>query len=196
MLLFLALQASAQTRMLELQIHDYAGLQPSTLQSFSNYTLGILSSAGVSIQLNICSGANTCEVQSTMARILVLRIVAGSARKMNNVFRSPLGQSYADHTGGTYASVFLEPVQVQAAEADVPWPMVLAYAAAHEVGHLLLGDQAHTQRGLMKAHWDDNDFRDMKQDRLHFIKDQARRLARCCASPWEGTLQAATQKEH
>ena len=112
----------------------------------------------------------------------MLRIVPGRSRQMNNVMRSPLGRSFADQTGGSYASVFLESVQLQAANNDVPWLTVLAYAAGHEIGHLLLGDQAHTPRGLMKAHWDKDDFRDMKQKRLHFTLDQLRQLERCCAS--------------
>jgi hypothetical protein len=58
-----------------------------------------------------------------------------------------------------------------------PWITVLAYAAAHEVGHLLLGDQAHTPQGLMKASWDNQDFGAMTQGGLHFSLEQTRELA-------------------
>jgi hypothetical protein len=70
----------------------------------------------------------------------------------------------------------LAPAQDQAAAVDVSWVIVLSYAAAHEVGHLLLGDHAHTPRGLMKAHWDQNDYRDMNQNRFHFSEEQVREL--------------------
>jgi hypothetical protein len=56
---------------------------------------------------------------------------------------------------------------------------VLAYAAAREVGHLLLGDHAHTSLGLMKALWSKDDFRDMKQNRVDFNSVEARHLAQC-----------------
>ena len=182
MLLLLALRASAQTATVAVQVYDRIGLSPLALQSFVNQTQEIFSEAGLSIHIDICGGASPCVVRSTFARILILRIMPGRSRKMKNALRSPLGQSFADHRGGTYASLFFETVQQQAADMDVPWLTVLSYAAAHEIGHLLLGDQAHTVLGLMKAQWDKNDFVDMKQNRLHFIRDQARLLTRCCAS--------------
>jgi hypothetical protein len=39
---------------------------------------------------------------------------------------------------------------------------------AHEAGDLLLGDLAHTQRGLMREIWDRKDYQAMNQNRLHF----------------------------
>jgi hypothetical protein len=50
--------------------------------------------------------------------------------------------------------------------------IVLAHAAAHEIGHLLLGDEAHTPGGLMKALWNHNDFQAMNQNRFHFTSEQ------------------------
>jgi len=193
MLLWLTLGAGAQTRNPELWVYDHAGLSPAAMQSFVNQTQGIFSEAGVSLPIHICGTGYACEIDTKPAKILVLRIVLGRSHQMNNTLRSPLGQSFADHRGGTYASVFLEPVQQQAADNDVPWPTLLAYAAGHEIGHLLLGDQAHTPRGLMKAHWDKNDFVDLKQDRLHFSKDQAQQLARCCTGL---SLESERREEH
>jgi len=95
---------------------------------------------------------------------------------MKNVRRPPLGQSFADADGGKYASVFLERVQDEALSANVPWVIVLAYATAHEIGHLLLGNQAHTPRGLMKEMWDRKDYEAMNQNYLHFSEEQIRQL--------------------
>jgi hypothetical protein len=115
-----------------------------------------------------------------------VRIVAGNAKEMENARREPLGQSYADHRGGTMASIFLAPARDQAAAANVPWVLVLSYAAAHEVGHLLLGDRAHTSRGLMRAHWDRGDYMAMSQNRLHFTNEQALILADRYGAPATG----------
>ena len=84
--------------------------------------------------------------------------------------------SVAGHDGGTYATVFLKPAEEKASDANLPRTIVLAYAAAHEVGHLLLGDQAHTPQGLMKATWDTNDFQAMAQNDFHFSPEQTREL--------------------
>jgi hypothetical protein len=88
-----------------------------------------------------------------------------------------LGMSIAGHDGGTYGTVFLKPAEEKASEAHLSRNIVLAYAAAHEIGHLLLGDQAHTLRGLMKATWDTNDLEAMAQNNLHFSPEQARELS-------------------
>jgi hypothetical protein len=82
----------------------------------------------------------------------------------------------AGHDGGVYASIFLELAQEEASEANLPPVLVLAYAAAHEVGHLLLGDQTHTARGLMRPRWDTDDFQAMAQNRFCFVPAQIREL--------------------
>jgi hypothetical protein len=51
-----------------------------------------------------------------------------------------------------------------------------AYAAAHEIGHLLLGE-AHSSRGLMKATWGTGNFEAMAQNRFHFSPEQTRELS-------------------
>lgn len=178
LLLVMVCKVSAQTSVVHVQVYDDARLQPSNLQEFVRRTQDILAGAGLSVQVKACtkSPLPTCDIQTVGIRCLVLRVVPGTARKMNNAVWSPLGQSFADGAGGTYASVFLAPAQDQAAAVDVSWVIVLSYAAAHEVGHLLLGDHAHTPRGLMKAHWDKNDYRDMNQNRFHFSDEQVREL--------------------
>jgi len=177
LLLLVSSNAFAQTAV-ELQIYDYAQLKKAELEAFVARTQEILSSAGVSVQVTVCSRTNPelCPVNTAFPKTLILRIAGGSAPKMRDVRRPTLGQSFAERDGGTYAVVFLEQVQQQAAEADIPAVMVLAYTAAHEVGHLLLG-QEHSPRGLMKANWDERDFQAMNQNWLHFSKGELRELA-------------------
>lgn len=138
-----------------------------------------MAAAGLSVQIKLCRGvgAAPCESQTGSTRSLLIRVVAGGSKTKDSVLHPPLGQSMADREGGTYSSLFLERVQDAAAEANVPWDIVLAYAAAHEVGHLLLGSEAHTARGVMKAHWGREDYEAMNQHQLHFIDQQAHQLA-------------------
>jgi hypothetical protein len=175
LVLLLPLNVVAQSPAIILQIYDYAGLQASTLQAFAHRTHDILLETSLSIEINVCT-ATGCDQPPTSSRILVLRVVRSSRSKMNNARQRPLGQSFADRSGGTYALLFLKQVQEEAAEANVPWLTVLAYAAAHEIGHLLLG-QTHSQRGLMKAYWDQRDFQAMNQNWLHFSAEQLKERA-------------------
>ena len=169
---------AAQNTPLQVQVYDYSDLQPSALREFTKLTQDVLINAGLSVQVEVCARRiqGSCAPQTANARRIVVRVVAGAAKRMSNVRRPPLGQSFADSEGGTYASVFVASVQDQATAANVPWVIVLAYAAAHEIGHLLLGNQAHTPRGLMKAHWDRNDYQEINQNHFHFSSEQIQKL--------------------
>jgi hypothetical protein len=170
---------SAQTSAVQVQVYDYADLNPGSLHKALALTQEILAEAGVSVQVKLCRGARAvpCESEPGSTRSLLIRVVAGGSKTKDSVVHRQLGQSIADREGGTYSSVFLERIQDAAAEANVPWDIVLAYAAAHEAGHLLLGSEAHTARGVMKAHWGREDFEAMNQHQFHFIDQQAHDLA-------------------
>jgi hypothetical protein len=106
----------------------------------------------------------------------VIRVVADAGKKMKDVRWEKLGMSVAGRDGGTYATVFLKPAAEKAADANLPRSTVLAYAAVHEIGHLLLGNQAHASQGLMRATWGTGDFEAMAQNRFHFSREQTREL--------------------
>jgi hypothetical protein len=185
LLLLLALAAdakglSAPAAALQVQVYDYTGLSPSALHAFITQTQEILTGAGISVEVDACPrGVSTpCESRRGSFRQVVIRVVARAPRNSNQLRRQHLGQSIATHDGGTYASVFLKLAEEEAAAANLPRILVLSYAAAHEVGHLLLGDEAHTPQGLMKSDWETDDFRVMAQNRFHFSAEQTRELKR------------------
>jgi hypothetical protein len=185
LLLFLALtgepmSVSAQAAALQVQVYDYTGLSPGALRQFITRTQEILTSAGISVEVDACArGVSTaCESRRGSFRQVVIRVVPGAPRKSNDPRWQHLGQSIATHDGGTYASVFLKLAEEKAAETNLPRMLVLSYAAAHEVGHLLLGDEAHTPQGLMKADWETGDFQAMAQNRFRFSPEQTRELKR------------------
>jgi hypothetical protein len=169
-----------QTSSVRVQVYDYANLETATLNHFLSLTKDILSNTGISVRVNLCqgNGAMPCKSAVDARRTLMITILAGDAKHMSNSRGRALGQSSADRNGGTFGSVFLAPIRDEAGAADIPWVIVLSYATAHEVGHLLLGTQAHTSRGLMKANWDRGDYMDMFQKRCHFTQEQALLMVR------------------
>src|SRR5438445_3647949 len=89
--------SSADAATLQVQIYDYADLEPQTLRQFLSWTKRILVSTGMSVQLSLCRGsiAVSCENQTGRLGSLVVRIVAGEAKTTKNVNRPALGQSFA-----------------------------------------------------------------------------------------------------
>jgi hypothetical protein len=171
---------SAQAAALQVQVYDYTGLSPAALHAFITRTQETLTGAGILVEVDACPrGLSTsCESRRGSFRQVVIRVVAEVPRNNREARWQHLGQSIATHDGGTYASVFLNLAEEEAAETNLPRMLILSYAAAHEVGHLLLGDEAHTQQGLMKADWESDEFRAIAQNRFRFSPEQTRELKR------------------
>jgi len=51
------------------------------------------------------------------------------------------------------ASVYLKRIETIAQGSSATRGQVLGHAAAHEIGHLLLGTLEHSPHGIMKADW-------------------------------------------
>lgn len=175
---------SAGAVAVDIEVHDYSGLSEKSLHQVVLSIGRILSGGGVSVQVVGCPAISkaVCDVSVRSAGSLQVRILRQAPTTRTGRRLPVLGQAVVSHHGGTYATVFLDPVQQQAFAAGVPWAVVLAHAAAHEVGHLLLGS-AHTPGGLMRAHWSRSDYQSMNEWACHLDADQARKLASISAGP-------------
>jgi hypothetical protein len=169
---------SAQASAVQVQVYDYTGLSPAALHELTSRTQAILASSGASLEVDACARGNAlCESSSGSSRRVVIRVVPEWGKNKTSASLKKLGMSVAGQNGGDYGTVFFKAAEEMASEANLPPTTVLAYAAAHEVGHLLLGAQAHTSRGLMKATWEGDDFRAMAQNDFYFSPQQARELS-------------------
>ena len=67
----------------------------------------------------------------------------------------PLGYSLVDTAtrSGSLATIYMDRVTWLSEAAGVDSRLVLGRALAHEVGHLLLGTNAHSEDGVMRAVW-------------------------------------------
>lgn len=77
----------------------------------------------------------------------------------------------ADEISGS-AFVFYDRVLRTALEQRQDVARVLAYAMAHEMGHILLPYPAHSPLGIMRAAWDGDDLRDIASGSLAFTAAQ------------------------
>lgn len=190
----LGIDSGAFGATLDVHIYDYANLKPGVLAHFLSITRDVLTSAGIAVEVRLCRGAGPIQDCTTDgSRALTVRIVAGYSILAKNVRREPLGESFADVEGGNLASVFVAPAKEGAAAANVQWLPVLAYAAAHEIGHLLLGARAHTSSGLMKESWNRSDYLALDQGHLHFAPEQVKALTARYGKHDEGSASRSTR---
>jgi hypothetical protein len=98
------------------------------------------------------------------------------SRSKNAMGSTPIGP---DGNPGHVAYVFYDRVEdftryarVRSVMSDIS--QVLAFAIAHELGHLLILDQSHSSTGIMRGSWGLDDFARIATGQLDFIPEQAR----------------------
>jgi hypothetical protein len=74
------------------------------------------------------------------------------------------------------ANVFMNRVTEQAAIGELSVGRMLGHAIAHEIGHLLLGDNSHSPGGIMAAPWTKQDLWHMSKGALLFTHKEVTRM--------------------
>lgn len=164
---FLALVAAASASAAEvdpdmrvvIRTYDSAELPAADLESAVATAASVLEASGLETRWHGCdvalvrAAAHPCatplHVNEIAVRIVRLTTDAGYRGEL------PLGYSLVDTAtrSGALATIYLDRVAWLAQAAGVDARLVLGRALAHEVGHLLLGTNAHSEAGLMRAVW-------------------------------------------
>ena len=145
------------------EVFDHAGVSAETLTRAKSEVCRIYADMGVEV---LWTGAPATNAHGRFVIHLIIRPKASRPRVMGNA----LGDSRG--TGGT-AFVYHERVLHVARARDLEVARVLAYAIAHEIGHLLLAFPSHSIAGIMQADWDGHDCRDMAAGSLAFTPAEA-----------------------
>ena len=105
---------------------------------------------------------------------LVIRVLLEPRTRPSEMF----GVSFLGPDGsGAYADIFLAPIQrLRESVTDISVSATLGAVMAHELGHLLLGSNAHSSQGIMQAHWQSEQLRDVGKGGMQFTPEQARRI--------------------
>jgi len=136
---------------------------------------------GASIQIRWLHGltpGRTAEVRCLCShpepmRVLILHLLeTGRA-----AWPSELGQAFLGEDGqGVMADVFLDRLQQLTEEREIDYARLLAHVVAHELGHLLLGPNAHSVMGLMQARMTGDSLERMEQGNFRFSQEQMRNM--------------------
>jgi hypothetical protein len=104
----------------------------------------------------------------------VLRIIP---RVASSTSAAAFGVAFLAKDGtGRYADVFWQRVQELHENSNVGVAGILGSVMAHEIGHLLLGSNAHSVSGIMRAHWEAAELRRINMGALLFLTDQEVRM--------------------
>jgi hypothetical protein len=172
-------------------------LRPSDFRTAGELAGRVLHAAGIDVSWVQCwSGGQADEAVSaecarplTASDLIVQPIRAADA----NAERHPdsLGFSLIDvqAAAGTVATVYTDRVLRMARKAGVDSVDLLAWAIAHEIGHLLLGTSEHAGGGLMRDRWSRAEVRRRLPQDWSFSVDEGQRMRK--ALRLRGTAQSA-----
>ena len=139
------------------RIYDNAGVAISELAAALRTTHEILRRADLGVDWVQCRARSdgpvpaVCE-QPLSSGDVVVRLIEGSDKE--SAERRALGYSLFDADGVSgFATVYVDRVDWLAKRAQYPRAPVLGRAIAHEIGHLMLRSNDHTESGLMREVW-------------------------------------------
>ena len=163
-----------------ISVFNYAPISGEMVEKAEREASRVLQDAGVETIWQNClretreKSPDACG-ELSWASHFDLRIIPRS----RNLKGSALGIAFfADDGRGCCADLFYEPILGLLEESDASPSVVLGYAMVHELGHLLLGIDAHTPNGLMRAHWTREDLKNASLGNLWFSTEQSIRMRR------------------
>jgi len=146
-------------------IHNKAGVPEPTLSAAQAEVERIFASARVRI-----AWVNAIDPATFGIHVIVRRQPGGGpGAKAPSALGTSIGE---DHRQGGVSFVFYDRVLKFAHDGRRSVETILAYAIAHEMGHVLLPPPAHTTTGLMKAEWDEDDVRRLTTGAPAFTPEQ------------------------
>jgi hypothetical protein len=152
--------------LLTVAVHNNAAVPEATLNAAKVEVERIFAGVGVTIAWVSTVEPVTFGIQVTLRR----QPGGGPGAMAPSALGTTVGE---DHRLGGSSFVFYERVLKFAHDRHRAVDVILAYAIAHEMGHVLLPAPAHTPTGLMKAEWTDDDIRRLGSDSPPFTVNQA-----------------------
>ena len=176
--------AGAETPVIRVRVYDYATVPHDTLEKAEREAQRLLQDANLAIHWMDCPPRDSqrearhlaCAVPFSPSDIL-LRIVPQSMQ--------PEPQ-FARILGYSLPFVGQPPVRAYVLYDNLRRPArsghvlsmfrLLGYVMAHELAHLLFGDDRHSERGVMMLNWKEKDYVAIDRGTMLFSRDESRLL--------------------
>ena len=166
--------SDSNTPTITILVYHQEGLSPQTLAAGEQQAAVILRKAGIETRWADCSAGikktdDACR-QSDVPAQFVVRIVPEPFGSTDTVF----GVAFLGIDGtGKYSDVFWDRCEDMHRNSGVNAATLLGTVAAHEIGHLLLGSNAHSAIGIMAPHWEQEELRHAAMGSLLFTREQS-----------------------
>lgn len=173
-----------------IRVYDYAEVDRQTLREAERTAASVFRKAGVesrwveSTEAARAAPWNPATKGSFNPSDILLDIIAGVMVDRLGLPGGVIGVAPGSEPGRRLAYVFYDRVESLAARqmprrahenicAAASTAQILGYAMAHEIGHLLLNLETHSDAGIMRGNWDGKTLQDACYGYLLFTRQQA-----------------------
>jgi hypothetical protein len=169
----------AENPKIVVSVYDDTGVPGDALASAEGRAAKIFQRAGLEVSWLTCVRPNYASCGTAFNEIggpvhLVLRIKPNGSSWTSD---TACGVAYLASDGtGQYGDVFWRRARDLQTSSKVDLATILASVMAHELGHLLLGSNAHAISGIMQGHWEDDELRGISMGTLLFLPGQGKRM--------------------
>ena len=169
----------AENPQIAVSVYDDAGVPGDALANAEGRAAKMFQRAGLEVSWLTCVRPNYAGCATTFNEIggpvhLVLRIKPNGASWTSD---TACGVAYLASDGtGQYGDVFWKRARDLQTSSKVDLATILASLMAHELGHLLLGSNAHAISGIMQGHWEDDELRRIGMGSLLFLPAEGKRM--------------------
>jgi hypothetical protein len=188
--LAIASASAAPRAALTVRLYNSSAISPLEVMAAHGVADSILRDTGLNIRFRHCGSQtppgvprDACGDPLTPSEVVVRIIDAPSA---NPALRpDAYGVAYVamDKNRGWLATVFSDRVGAAASRVGVEPGVLMGLVMAHEVGHLLLGSDYHSETGVMRANWPDN-LLGRTAEQWRFSALEATRMQQAAALPF------------
>ena len=150
------------------RVYDYSQVPEATLRKAQARAAYVFQKIGVEVRW----------VDHTNSGTVILNLNPRAMEPLCSRSDSELGLALLSDTTpfARFAYVFVHRVEELSKWSGCSLPILVGCAMAHEIGHLLLGNQSHGKWGLMKASWKSNELRRAATGALGFTTKEADRI--------------------
>ena len=176
--------AEQEQLQLGVRLYNYARISDHEVRAAERVVARALGNSGIQLKWTRCLGddgttasfPSPCDL-SARASDLVLYFVGSLKELFKPADYNTLGFSIIPRGNepATMAYISYPRIQRLSSETSVNVAELLGLAAAHEIGHLLLGSRNHADQGIMRANWQLQDI-ERRGWKLNFTRDQLQQL--------------------
>jgi len=159
-------------------VFNDAGVGQATILEGERIAAEIYAQAGLEAAWNNCSTEPGPAAEECLQRLGPGRIFLHIEHQPRTLDPDVYGVAFLGDGGtGAYCDLFYDRIEELHRQSAASAGKILGLVAAHEIGHLLLGTNAHSSVGIMRPQWQSQDFWHPQLGATSFSPQQAQKIS-------------------